>query len=379
MSSIVDNGSGVFHMETDDDDFISAGNADEEFSGNPITPRGDNGLLKGDDIAEALTNMGDPETLWFAVVPVEKRQVGVEGKNGEKKFFKQDSCGDPIFDPTLAGTAIWDPILYPKRGADYAAFPSRESSREVAERLCEHEQPIHIYGPYESEEQVAARLWERPSSTPCDAFEWREQVVRRRYFPRGHPKQGQLAGRDTSWSLFRMDFGFQTNFSRVNTNLPEYKVPGSLLTSYLKEDGSLIHNNVELLSRTRPGKQDASNSELSGLNAALSSAQRNRLDAYVDKLFRKYLVTIQQFNDPVNPVNLQWAFVHRHHDLCRECTLDAKLLTGVNRSDPGKLPREFAAVLRTCLNSYYGRATHIILTVGIFADVEIDLTLYDDE
>jgi len=358
MTSI--DGEGVFEMDLESNSTIQTGSGydpeDDGFTGAPITPRGVHGELEGDK-QEIIAAREAPEEQWFAVVAVE--QVLFPGQN--KKY---------------------DPILRPIKGAQYVCFPSRTTAREVCtgihitesgeeervgEGLCTINQPVNIYGPFVDQDQVALRLWERDLATPCDTYKWTERTVRKRYYPRGHPRAGQCAGEEKAWALFHMDYGFQSTYNNIDKNLPEYHVPGSLLTSYLNDDGTLIHHNVDVIKRTS-FTEDSDIPEVQDLNRRMRSHQKNRLDNYVDTIFKRYIHMFMKF-DRMVAHEVHWTIFDHGRKI---------LLQGVNQAPPKMLGREFAKVLRTTLNSFFGKANDIEFLIG---DVHftVDLTLVGDE
>lgn len=342
---------------------LEAGNPTESnivendgFSGAPVTPRGVHGELEGDK-QEIIAARENPDEQWFAVVPVE--QVLFPGQ-----------------------TKKYDPILRPIKGCQYVTFPSRTVAREVCtgihiteskeeervgEGLCTLNQPINIYGPFESEAHVAQRLWERDLATPCDTYKWTERTVRKRYFPRGHPRQGQLAGEEKAWALFHMDYGFQSTFNNIDKNLPEYHVPGSLLTSYLNDDGTLVHHNVDVIKRTS-FTEDSDIPEVQDLNRRMRSQFKNRLDNYVDTIFKRYIHMFMK-HDRTVAHKVHWTIQDRNYQA---------LMSGVNDAPPKMLGREFAKILRTTLNSFYGQAQGITFLIDDWHFV-VDLTLVGEE
>jgi hypothetical protein len=333
---------------------------DDGFAGAPITPRGVHGELEGDK-QEIIAAREAPEDQWFAVVPVER--VLFQNQYGPKPKY--------------------DPILRPIKGCQYVAFPSRTIAREVCtgihiteskeeerigEGLCTIDQAVNIYGPFESEDHVAQRLWERDLATPCDTYKWTERTVRKRYYPRGHPRQGQCAGEEKAWALFHMDYGFQSTYNNIDKNLPEYHVPGSLLTSYLNDDGTLVHHNVDVIKRTS-FTEESDIPEVQDLNRRMRSHHKNRLDNYVDTIFKRYIHMFMKF-DRMVAHEVRWSIFDQGSRNV--------LLEGVNQAPPKMLGREFAKVLRTTLNSFYGRAQSIEFLIG---DVHftVDLTLVGEE
>lgn len=330
---------------------------DDGFTGAPITPRGKHGELEGDNL-EKIETRESPEDSWFAVVPVER----------------------VLFPGT---TKNFDPILRPIKGAKYISFPSRVSAREVCtgihinesgeeerigEGLCTLEQAVNIYGPFVDQDQVAQRLWERDMATPCDTYKWTERTVRKRYFPRGHPREGQQAGEEKAWALFHMDYGFQSTFNTVNENLPEYQVPGSLLTSYLNDDGTLVYHNLDVIKRTSLRGKDSDIPEVQELNRRIRSMHKNRLDNYVDTIFKRYIHMFMKFDRMVSH-RIEWSFLGKYGQI---------LLNGSNDAPPKMLGREFAKILRTALNSFYGKSQQIEFLIGDVHFV-IDLTLVGEE
>lgn len=287
----------------------------------PITPRGKDGLLEGDRLPE----MPHPEDLKFVVVG-------------------------------MATNSMDGVVLRPIPSIPHAVFHSREDARLVAESQVKnyahkttHGIAFAVFGPYSSSVEVSQSPWNLPRSTPCDTYEYVNVTVRREYFPRGHPKQGQVKQEVQEKVLNHVDFGFNTPSKNTLETQAALNVSGSRLTSYLSPDGNLISPNVHLL--TNHKNAFANDDEYISIMKHIKTNQLNAIDILIDDIFRVSLHKLapkQSFSDQVIPFQILGSESH-------------VLFEGQQPVPAGKLPREFAKILRTAVNSFYGKSTEIKL------------------
>lgn len=297
----------IFHMEIEDESEYSAGA--------PKTPRGADGLLDGD----RLPDMPEPETQLFVIVAM--------GDNRPK-----------------------DIVLRPVETIPYVPVSNYKHAKEVARAQTETFRsegkiPFAVYGPYESEEEIAEKPWLHPRSTPCDVYEFLPVVVRTLY----SNVPGKEPLRVTEDKLNHTHMGFVAPSKNVIENQPALQIPGSRLTSYLTPEGDIIHPNVTLLSRL-PSEKNLEDPEFAQVYKKVTANQSSPVDAFIDNEFRRALPTLMKYNDMSN-TKVPFIFVGKQ----------GKLFEGIQDVPLGKLPLEFAKILRTGINSFYGDVICITL------------------
>jgi hypothetical protein len=307
------------------------------YSGAPATPRGANGELEGDRL-DVIKSMPKPEDAFFVVLPM----------------FPE------------AGAGV---VLRPTPTLDHSvSFPNRDEARDVAEKLCrEQDAPFGVYGPYESLELIKTKPWLHPRSTPCDTYEMLEVIVRKEYFPRDHPRAGHLKGAIKQTICNHVDFGFVAPSKNVIEDPTALRVTGSMLTSYLDDEGNLICDNVGRLQK--PNNEWLNDTQLARIARNMRSAHKTRLDALVDQEFRKALPDLAHLN-MCHTVPVQFALYDKELTLIHQYEVKEVL--------PKKLPFHFAHALRMAVQSFYGKCTSIgVVALGHPVSSKI-FTLYED-
>lgn len=289
-----------------------------EYTGAPITPRGNDGLLDGDRIP----NMPDPDMEKFVVIP-----LGV-------------SVGGGV-------------ALRPTDKIPPATFHSREDARDVAKAQAHNYNnvdgtPFGVYGPYATDEEVAASPWNHPRSTPCDTYEFVEVTLRTKY-----DKKGKMIGKEKERVLNHVDFGFVAPSKNFMEDKNVLKIPGSLLTSYLNDEGDLVHPNIVIMGKDG-SRGDMTEKDYEDVSKKINSKTKSFLDEYVDLTFRQAVPCLQDLNVKTE--------MYMEFSISGE---DGKsLLDGSMMVASGRLPLAFAKILRTAVSSYYGKCKSIVMDFG---------------
>ena len=296
-------------MELEQDATIISDN--EEYSGAPKTPRGDDGLIEGD----RQPDMPKPDEELFVVMPLHK-------------------------------PAPKESVLRPVPGFNWTVFYRRSVAREIAEKQTREnpDTPFGIYGPYESEEQVKSRPWDHPRSTPCDTYEMMNVTVRRVY-----NKKGELTKEIKQLVCNHVDFGYVAPSKNVIEDMNALKIPGSALTNYLDADGNLISPNVQLLAKNP--EHHMKDEEYNKMYKQVIAGQHSAVDALIDDQFRRALPKLYD-------QNVDFDYTAGFSIWSEDSNL---LFTGAQPVPANKLPLAYAQILRTALTSWYGKVYRITM------------------
>jgi len=148
-----------------------------------------------------------------------------------------------------------------------------------------------------------------------------------------------------------IDMGFVAPSKNIIPDQPALQIPGSRLTSYLSEDGELIHPNVALLGKM-PTEDNLKDPAFAKVFKQVSSNQKTAVDAFIDNEFRRALPKLSEYKN-MGDARIPFIYMGK----------EGPLFEGLQDVPAGKLPREFAKILRTAVNAFYGTVERITLNI----------------
>lgn len=249
-------------------------------------------------------------------------------------------------------------------------FDTLKEAEEVAERFCTiNKRSYGVYGGY-TEKQFAEGQWTKDRSTPCTVFESKE-VIKKKYYYKEGPNKGKLAKTDKEVTVFKQFFGEEQSSKSIIEDKTVAAITGSLLTSYLDTDGNIIGPNATI-NGDLSGQQQESEAEF------LKGRQRTRFDAMIDFYFRKYLASIQDFQNEFpreeELAHLMWTYMNADKELLGLYSCEERRVS--------HLPKAFAMGLRDGYSRFYSDVAYIGLkgTTSVGGDFNFQyLPLNSDE